>query len=107
MGRRSRSLPSISLARSLPIAKTGVEKSDLTEFLQINSDGFMLAPWTIAEIRSKITVTCRICSPAPDRGWVSPVSGDSEIGEGFRIPQNTKEGFGHVTLLQFRNTPFT
>src|ERR1039457_4021735 len=31
----------------------------------------------------------------------------AEIGEGFRPPQNTKEGFGHVTSLQFRNTPIT
>lgn len=60
------------------------EKPCPSASLQINSDEFRLAPWTVAQIRSIITLTCRICSPPLSRAWVSPVSGGSENGEGLR-----------------------
>jgi hypothetical protein len=31
------------------------------KFLQINSDGFRLAPWTLGGIGRMITLTCGIC----------------------------------------------
>jgi len=83
----------------------------LCEFLQINSDGFRLAPWTFPGIRRKITFTFGLCSPLPDRLKPGESGGPGKWGvrETGKVlePLKHQEGFGHVTSLHLRNRPIT
>ena len=58
-----------------------------------------------------MTITCGVCSPLLSKSKLSESGepskwGVRETGK-FSNPSNTKEGFGHVTSLHFRNTPNT